>query len=270
MDCELFEVACEDDEGDPVGGMKRLRALRAAQFFFARSKALIVFDEAEDVFNDGGFFCPSTAQSHKAWINRTLEENTTPVLWISNTIHGIDPAFMRRFDMVYELPLPTQKQRARLLQTLCADLLDCRALARLAAAESLAPAVVDKAAAVVRSIRAELEAQKTLDVEDALELLVNNTLESQSHRPIRRHDPNRLPEIYDPLFIHADVDLRQIADGLLRSRTGRLCLYGPPGTGKTAYGRWLAEQLDMPLLVKRASDLISKWVGVTSRTIKFK
>jgi transitional endoplasmic reticulum ATPase len=48
---------------------------------------------------------------------------------------------------------------------------------------------------------------------------------------------------------------------------GRLCLYGPPGTGKTAYGRWLARQLDIPLLVKRASDLMSPFVGKTEQNI---
>ena len=52
-----------------------------------------------------------------------------------------------------------------------------------------------------------------------------------------------------------------------RAKSGRLCLYGPPGTGKTAYGRWLAEQLDMPLLVKRASDLMSMYVGQNEKNI---
>ncbi|GHT95423.1 ATPase [Betaproteobacteria bacterium] len=264
---ELFEVACEDGDGDPVNGEERLRALRAAQYFFGESKALLVFDEVEDIFSNGGWFHPSTAQSHKAWMNRMLEENTMPVIWISNSIRRIDPAFMRRFDMVIEVPLPSQKQRKRLLQTLCVDVLDRRAITRFAASESLAPAVVSKAADVVRSIRNELGEQKVLDVEGAFELLVNNTLEAQSHRPVRRHDPNRLPEVYDPQFIHADVDLSQIAEGLVQSRAGRLCLYGPPGTGKTAYGRWLAERLDMPLLVKRASDLVSMWVGETEKNM---
>ena len=50
-------------------------------------------------------------------------------------------------------------------------------------------------------------------------------------------------------------------------RSGRLCLYGPPGTGKTAYGRWLAQQLGVPLLVKRASDLKSKWLGESEKNI---
>ena len=71
----------------------------------------------------------------------------------------------------------------------------------------------------------------------------------------------------NPEFIHADTDVESIAAGLKKTKAGRLCLYGPSGTGKTAYGRWLAEQLEVPLLVKRGSDLISMWVGETEKNI---
>jgi hypothetical protein len=71
----------------------------------------------------------------------------------------------------------------------------------------------------------------------AVERLIGNTLEAQGHRAILRDDPNRLPETYDPAFLHADADLAALADGLARNRQGRLCLYGPSGTGKTAYAR---------------------------------
>lgn len=90
---------------------------------------------------------------------------------------------------------------------------------------------------------------------------------AQGHPPIRKNDPNRLPEIYDPGFINADADLAQVSSGLTESRAGRLCLYGPPGTGKTAYGRWLADQIGVPLVAKRASDLMSKWVGGSEKNV---
>jgi len=266
LGCELFEVASDDADGDPVNGERRLRAFRAAQSFFAQRQALMAFDEVEDVFNDGDSFFgrKSTAQLRKAWINRMLEENPVPTLWLSNSIVGLDPAFIRRFDMVFELPVPPQKQRERILQENCGDLVDAGTLSRIAEADSLAPAVVARASAVVRSIRDELGQKGCASV---LERLISNTLEAQGHRPIVQHDPNRLPEIYDPAFIHADVDLASVASGLKAARSGRLCLYGPPGTGKTAYGRWLAEQLGVPLLVKRASDLMSKWVGENEKNI---
>ncbi len=267
LDCELFEVASEDGDGDPVNGERRLRAFRAAQSFFAQRRgALILFDEVEDVFNDGDSFFgrKSTAQTRKAWINRMLEENSVPTLWLSNSIQGLDPAFIRRFDMVFELPVPPKKQRERILLDTCSDLLDSTSAARIAESESLAPAVVTRAASVVRFIREEFD---STGAASAFELLIGNTLEAQGHKPIRKNDPNRLPEVYDPLFIHADSDLAWIATGLMQSMSGRLCLYGPPGTGKTAYGRWLAEQMGVQLIVKRASDLMSMWVGENEKNI---
>lgn len=263
---ELFEVASEDTEGDPIGGVKRLRAFSAAQSFFSRRRSMILFDEVEDVFNDGdGFFGrKSTAQTRKAWINRMLEENPVPTLWLSNSIAGLDPAFIRRFDMVLELPLPPKKQRERILLNTCGNLLSAGHIARIAEAEHLAPAVVTKTIAVISSIQEELDSDARAR---AFEQLINNTLEAQGHPPIKKQDPNRLPEFYDPAFINADGELAAIAAGLVKVKSGRLCLYGPPGTGKTAYGRWLAEQLGMPLLIKRASDLMSMWVGGNEKNI---
>ena len=266
LGCELFEVASEDADGDPVNGERRLRAFRAAQSFFAQRRALIAFDEVEDVFNDGDSFFgrKSTAQVRKGWINRMLEENPVPTLWLSNSVRGLDPAFIRRFDMVFELPVPPKKQREHILRKNCGDLLDAGSISRIAETECLAPAVVAKASSVVRSIRDEL-GQTGAAV--AFEHLISNTLEAQGHRPLVQHDPNRLPEVYDPIFIHADADLNAVAAGLITARSGRLCLYGPPGTGKTAYGRWLAQQLDTSLLVQRASDLMSPYVGENERNI---
>ena len=118
--------------------------------------------------------------------------------------------------------------------------------------------------AVIRSVKDSLPQE---GVASALELLVNDTLKSQRHRPIASHNPNRVPELYDPAFINADKDMARVCAGLKNRPVGRLCLYGPPGTGKTAFGKWLAGQLQKPLLVKRASDLISMWVGGTEKNI---
>ena len=266
LGCDLFEVAGEEADGAPACGTDRLRAFRVAQSFFARSRAMIAFDEVEHIFNDvyDFFGITSTAQGCKAWVNRMLEENPVPTIWLSNSIEGLDPAFARRFDMVFELPVPPKKERVRILQKNCGDLLDAASIARIAEVDSLAPAVVARASDVVRLISDELGQQGSAA---AVEKLIDQTLKAQGLPPLVRNDPNRLPEVYDPRFIHADADLACIADGLRAARAGRLCLYGPPGTGKTAYGRWLAEQLGIPLLVKRASDLMSKWVGESEQNI---
>lgn len=259
LGCELFEVDSEDEDGDPVTGKLRLRAFRMAQSFLAQHRTMLLFDETEDVFSDGDdlFGRRSTAQKRKAWINRILEENPVPALWISNSVDCLDPAFIRRFDLVIEMPVPPKAQRERIVRETC-PALDNAAVARIAESSSVAPALITRAGSVVEALRPTLD---DVQASAAVEQLINNTLKAQGHRQTRKNDPARLPETYDPAFINADADLVAIAHDLAHVRAGRLCLYGPPGTGKTAYGRWLAEQLGAPIHIKRASDLLSKYVG---------
>ena len=48
---------------------------------------------------------------------------------------------------------------------------------------------------------------------------------------------------------------------------GTLCFYGAPGTGKTALAEHVARALERPLLIKQASDLMSKFVGETEQNM---
>ena len=267
MNCELFEISSEDENCHPVDGKQRLLAYRAAQCVFGMRQALILFDEVEDVFDDGNstFGCKSTAQSRKAWMNRMLEQNPVPALWLSNSVSCLDAAFVRRFDMMIELKAPSKGVRERIVQDACGDFLPNATIARIAASESLTPAVIARAASVVGVIRDDIE---NFEAANAFEHLVSCTLEAQGHAPVKKKgDVDSLPEHYDPGFINADTDLAAVAEGIAKAKAGRLCLYGPPGTGKTAFGRWLADRLGVPLAAKRSSDLLSKWVGGTERNI---
>ena len=267
--CELFEVASEDERGEPLTDKERLRSFHVAQALLTGRKIIILFDEIEDVFDTSSssilaklFSRENKGRNPKAWLNRRLEENQTPTLWIANVINEMHPAFKRRFDMIVKMPVPPRRQRQKIIRASCSNQLNERDIERISNAESLAPAVVTRASSVVAAIGDELA---QADQAPGLELIINNTLEAQEHKRIPRYDPNRLPETYDPTLIHTDTDVEGIATGLKKSKAGRLCLYGPPGTGKTAYGRWLAEQLEVPLLVKRGSDLISMWLGETEK-----
>lgn len=265
LQCSLFEIASEDGDGDPVNGERRLRAFRAAQSVFASRPTLVLFDETEDVFNDGdGPGRRSTAQKRKAWMNRMLEENPAPTLWLCNWVGCLDPAFVRRFDVVLEMPVPPWRKRQRIIEAACGDLVDARVVARLASAERLSPAVIARAASVTHAVRGLIPATK---LGTALERLVEDTLVAQGHRPLANADAVRLPPNYDPRYINADADLEELANGLARSKSGRICLYGPPGTGKSAFGRWVADRLGAPLDVRRVSDIVSPFLGVTERNL---
>ncbi|WP_313072404.1 ATP-binding protein [Melaminivora sp.] len=269
LGAELFEVASEDTDGEPIRGHRRLRAYRMAQSVLGQRGALLLFDEVEDIFSgeEPGWLARrngNDGRPPKAWLNRMLEGNPVPTLWVSNSTGGVDAAHVRRFDMVLELPVPPRSQRERIVRAHCAGLLDTAAQARLAASEHLAPAVIARASSVVQAVAAGLTpAQRA----HALEGLVNGTLRAQGHAALATCPASQGGAHHDLAFVCADTDLAQLAQGLASAASARLCLYGPPGTGKTAYARWLAHALDRPLHARRASELMHKYVGDSEKAI---
>lgn len=264
LDLSLYEIAGEDASGDAVLGEQRLRAFRAAQAFFAERPVLIAFDEAEDVLSGYGSKEQSVAQRRKAWLNRALEENPVPTVWLSNSVHGLDPAFVRRFDMVLHMPLPPARMRERIFQTACGNRLSGAVAQRMSRHASLTPGVVARAAAVLDGVGDQWSAER---YNATLERLVSGTLEAQGHVPLSRVDLPPFGPDYALGYVNADCDLFALAQGVKREQSARLCFYGPPGTGKTAYAAWLAHEIDRPLVARRASDLLSPFVGETEHNI---
>lgn len=75
---------------------------------------------------------------------------------------------------------------------------------------------------------------------------------------------------FEPGLANADQDLAMITERFVAcgpANTGGLCLSGPPGTGKSAFARYLAENMQMPVLERRASDLLDRYVGGSERNI---
>lgn len=278
FDCELMEVSNQDEDGDTISGFQRFRSYRAAQCIFANQRTMLLFDEVEDVleFDDAhpffGFLRSRETKGGKSWINRTLEDNAVPTFWLSNSSQ-MDEAYLRRFDMVIKMPMPTEKHRKKILNDACQTMLSENTLERLSKVKDLSPAIIHRAASVVSCIQDQLNTgAENPASEKAFELLINNTLVAQQHPGIPKPSAAALPDFYDPAYVNATangvkLELSEIADGLKEGKSARICFYGGPGTGKTAYGRWLADELEMPLMVKRASDMFDMYVGNTEKRI---
>ena len=78
LSVDLFEVSWIDSDGNPADRDDRLSALRAAQHIFTQQKAVLLFDEIEDVFSEE----QKDYAINKAWINRMMENNPVPTIWI--------------------------------------------------------------------------------------------------------------------------------------------------------------------------------------------
>ena len=69
------------------------------------------------------------------------------------------------------------------------------------------------------------------------------------------------------LNVESRFEIPRTVEALKARGHGTLCFYGAPGTGKTALGEHIARALERPLMVKQASDLMSKFVGETEQNM---
>lgn len=75
---------------------------------------------------------------------------------------------------------------------------------------------------------------------------------------------------FDFGMVNSNQDLKDLTKKLKASKQTNygILLYGESGCGKSYYGQYLAQELGMPIIKRRASDLIDKWVGATEKNIK--
>ena len=246
-----------DENEEVIRAEERLNKCRVAQKILEGQSSLLIFDEIEDVF-DAGFLGHSVAQKNKAWMNQLLENNNVPMIWLSNSVSGIDPAFLRRFDLILEMPDLPLKNKSALITQLAEGKLSPAYVQHFAKVRSLTPAILSRTIRVAKELN-------TSNFAETLLMMFNQTLKSQNKPKI---EPLVLGKAdYNLNYVACNDNIHRISEGLKQSKKGRICCYGPPGTGKTAWAAWLAEELDMPLLLRQGSDLLNCYVGGTEQNI---
>jgi len=267
----LYEITMKDNDGDYMHRDTRFSIYQLSQKLLSKQEQnVILFDEIEDVFpndnNDLFSMMSGTRSSNssgkKAWINHILENNQTPTFWLSNQISQMDPAYLRRFDYVFELKKPNVKGRKRIINKYLSDKsVKCDWINNLANNEHIVPAFIERAAKVIDHI-----SNHEKDVEHTLDKVIGNTLQAFGHRN-KKHSASQSGIPYSIDYLNTDHDIKELCEGIKHYGSGRLCFYGKSGVGKTNLGHHIAEYIDKPLLVKKGSDLISKWVGGTEENI---
>ena len=257
LNLKLYEVAYDDEYGYATED-RRLRSYCLAQNVLSAGSNLLMYDEAEDIFNTNN---DEKRQYGKAFINRSLETNEVPTIWITNNILDMDEAVVRRFNLAIEIGIPTEDVRAKIIKKYSENLIDSKLVKKLAKNQFVAPAVVSNASLVVSNLN-------TKDKNKAFERVISNTLKAQGYEEIRDYNPKEdLPSSYDPNFVNSDCDLNELIQGIKESKSARICLYGVPGTGKSAYTKFIAKSLKKPIIIKKGSDLLSMFVGGTEKNI---
>ncbi len=292
---ELYEVEYADRDGNSLSGRDRYRSLQIAQVFLKCSaQSALLFDEVEDVFPpisseaaqwlaraDQGAAPRNASVSGKAWVNQILESNTVPTLWVTNRIEQIDPAFRRRFAYHLELKSPPPGAREGLVRKTLegVDVSDAF-VARLAARKGLTPAQIRTAVrfaglvgpALQVSGLAELHSRSGDAQSSAQETLIERQLHNADLALGQRPGGGQQRESathYDLSLLHVEsrFEVSRMVQALQARGHGTLCFYGPPGSGKTALAEHIASTLGRSLIIKQASDLMSKYIGETEHNM---
>ncbi len=274
---ELYEVEYADRDGNSLSGRDRYRSLQISQVFLKGSPTVaLLFDEVEDVFPpistdaaqlmarmDTGDGALSGSVSGKAWVNQILETNPVPVIWVTNRIEQIDPAFRRRFQYHLELKSPPPGARESLVG---------RALAGVDVGEGFAKRLAERKGLTPAQIRTAVRFAKLAGDGTGLEALIERQL-GNADKALGNHSSERgarrVVTSYDLGLVNTEsrFEVPKIVEALRRKTYGTLCFYGPPGTGKTALAEYIAHELQRPLMIRQASDIMSKFVGETEQNM---
>jgi AAA+ superfamily predicted ATPase len=243
----------------------------AQQYIKALSpNAVLVVEGAARFLNsEQGFYSfsfnsePEDDDSQSGWDALLLDENPVKTIWLVNAPNSIPHRNLSRFIYHFEVKKGTRSEHQAHLRSQIKDLgLSEEAQSLLEKKQGLSGRQIVNAARV-----ATILGKRVADKEACLLRAVES-----SQKAMQRNEAevlNGTVTEYKLSYLNTDGKFKpdQILSAMKTRPAGSLCLYGLPGTGKTQFAEKLATELDRPLLVRRASDLLSKWHGETEQQI---
>ena len=256
---------------------------------------------------DASFFGIKIPSKNKGTVNKMLEESRKKIIWIVNFTSQIDESTLRRFTYSYKFDSMTRNQIRSItetkLKTLKLPEKTNLQILDLMEKYKVTGASVDN---VIKTIKCLDETEEVAGGEQAASGDEASTNATTNSSPDEKSDDSlvqcvksvlkensilingksrmreNVSENYDLNVLNTSMKPEQIVKMIQNARAFseksntandaqngiRMLFYGVSGTGKTEFARYIAEQLGMKILLKRASDIFSKWVGETEQNIR--
>jgi SpoVK/Ycf46/Vps4 family AAA+-type ATPase len=257
----MYSVITQNQDFKEPDREDRMIDLFSKQHLLSRTNgACILLDEAEDIMNRG---FSSFGNASKSYLNDLLENSSVPVIWTTNDVINVDPAFLRRMTYCVEFEKLSEETRLAIWnKTIKKNKLKiCKEkIEELNKNYDIPPSIIANAVTSTKMIGGDEN-----DFKDFIENVARVVTKKKNVKTNRDFEVRD----YDINLVNTDIDIDDLTHKIQKSGklNFSLCMYGEPGTGKSLYGRYLANVLGVEVVFKRASDLISKWVGETEQNI---
>ncbi len=253
----LYSVITETNCNRAADLLERTADYKRKQLILKNIKnAFLLFDEAEDVMNDSYQFLRYCS---KSYMNRLLEENIVPVIWTTNDIFTVDKAFLRRMTYAIEFKELTDEARLNMWKKEVSKnklKVNETKLIELNNSYRIPPSLITNAIKTTKLTNGTL---------DDFEKYVKNVSKLiNCEQKIPQSNSSNIVN-YNSNLINTDLDIENLTKQIVNvgKLNFSLCLYGQSGTGKSAYAKYLANELGLKILLKKASDLLSPYIGET-------
>ena len=270
------------DIGGKDSPFSRRAAITASVNMVSESdRSLLIADDCDSILNTRSSWSFFGETPDKPWLHEILEKPGVRMIWTVNSVADIEESVARRFTFSVNFKPFNRQQRVQLWQNVVRKhkvkrFLNDSEIEELSKRFEVSAGVIDHA------IRKVAESRK--HSEEDFKASVVLTLESHIRLSKGGRSPANEKHDYKDFTLEGlnlsgtdpHVLLEELAafDEFSKKPDSNepvsmsLLFHGPPGTGKSALAKFIATHLEKEIVIKRASDVFSKWVGETEKNIR--
>lgn len=258
-------------DSESSGEDRATQCYLAQHYIKARApKAVLVVERAAGILTVAPAF-PSFSfgmdldedEPQSEWDGLLLDENPVKTIWLANAADSLSQGNLCRFLFHFEVKKGTRSEHQAHLRAQIKNLgLSEETQSALEKKQGLSERQILNAARV-----AAILGKRVAEKEAFLLKAVDSSQKAMSRKEADALNGTVTEYHLDYLNTSGKFKPDHILRAMKQRPLGSLCLYGLPGTGKTQFAERLAAELDRPLIVKRASDILSKWHGESEQRI---
>lgn len=202
-----------------------------------------------------------------------INENPVPTVWLVHSPDRISEDNIGRFLYTCEIKAASRAERRVEIEHILGPLrLSSEFITDLSQHLRLSRQQLESAAELVHRFHDCPSADQPHLGQAAREETARAAIE-QSQKALNRRQREDLRQpitqySLDLLNLHGAFSIDQVISSLRKRPNASLCFYGLPGTGKTQLAEHIAVELDKPILIKRASDILGKFVGENEKNLR--